>query len=245
MPVGEEVLERLRPLAVRAGRAHPGVERQQAALEVAARRVVPGADAEVAADRSLAANLVVGEVAGAGGEGGGVLLEREQRIDRGGGADRDGVAVDRDAVEPCVREQEHAARIEPTVRDVGDDDRAAADHRRRRAVAEELDGLGRGRRDEYFRSHIDPFSVRVGYDCCLPPMPQCFGSTPWITTWMCSGAAPLDSASAFVSASIIFGTDSSVTRRSYSLTSIMGTMGLLRLGRPVLGHGLRVAAWPV
>src|SRR4051812_44141851 len=71
----------------------------------------------------------------------------------------------------------------------------------------------------------------AGYDCCLPPMPPCFGSTPWITTWMCSGAAPLDSASAFVSASIIFGTDSSVTRRSYSLTSIIGT-GLPPSARP-------------
>src|SRR5262245_62087729 len=53
-------------------------------------------------------------------------------------------------------------------------------------------------------------------------MPQCFGSTPWITTWMCAGSAPLDSARAFVRASIILGTDSSVTRRSYSLTSMNG-----------------------
>src|SRR5438105_3089459 len=53
-------------------------------------------------------------------------------------------------------------------------------------------------------------------------MPQCFGLTPWMTTWMCSFAAPLDSCSASVSFSIIFGTDSSVTRCSYSLTSIHG-----------------------
>src|SRR6266852_2876788 len=39
---------------------------------------------------------------------------------------------------------------------------------------------------------------------------------------MCSGEAPDDSANAFVSASTIFGTDSSVTRLSYSLTSIHG-----------------------
>ena len=39
---------------------------------------------------------------------------------------------------------------------------------------------------------------------------------------MCSTAAPLDSCSAFVRASIIFGTDSSVTRRSYSFTSMDG-----------------------
>ena len=68
-----------------------------------------------------------------------------------------------------------------------------------------------------------PFSVGVPFTtAACPPMPQCLGSTPWITTWMCSGAAPLVSASAFVSASIIFGTDSSVTRRSYSFTSIIG-----------------------
>jgi hypothetical protein len=45
-------------------------------------------------------------------------------------------------------------------------------------------------------------------------MPQCAGWTPWMITWMCSFAAPLDSCGASVSASIIFGTDSSVTRRS-------------------------------
>ena len=48
----------------------------------------------------------------------------------------------------------------------------------------------------------------------LPPWPQWLGAIPWMITWMCSLAAPLDSWSAFVSASIIFGTDSSVTRRS-------------------------------
>ena len=45
-------------------------------------------------------------------------------------------------------------------------------------------------------------------------MPQFLGETPWTTTWMCSGAAPEDSASASVIASMIFGTDSSVTRLS-------------------------------
>ena len=55
-----------------------------------------------------------------------------------------------------------------------------------------------------------------------PAMPQCLGETPSMITWMCSTAAPLDSCSAFVSASIIFGTDSSVTRRSYSFTSMTG-----------------------
>ena len=48
----------------------------------------------------------------------------------------------------------------------------------------------------------------------LPACPQCFAGMPCTTTWMWSGEAPLDSASAFVSASMIFGTDSSVTRLS-------------------------------
>src|SRR5207244_6829230 len=39
---------------------------------------------------------------------------------------------------------------------------------------------------------------------------------------MCSGEAPEDSARAFVIASMIFGTDSGVTRLSYSFTSTQG-----------------------
>src|ERR1700741_4951893 len=53
-------------------------------------------------------------------------------------------------------------------------------------------------------------------------MPQFFGETPCTITWMCSRAAPDDSARAAVIASMIFGTDSSVTRLSYSLTSTIG-----------------------
>src|SRR3954449_11342793 len=55
-------------------------------------------------------------------------------------------------------------------------------------------------------------------------MPQFFGDTPSTTTQMCSRAAPLDAASASVRLSMIFGTDSSVTRASYSLTSISGIL---------------------
>src|SRR5712664_2726493 len=53
-------------------------------------------------------------------------------------------------------------------------------------------------------------------------MPQFFGETPCTTTWMSSRAAPEDCASASVNASMIFGTDSSVTRFSQSLTSMIG-----------------------
>src|SRR4051794_32311760 len=67
-------------------------------------------------------------------------------------------------------------------------------------------------------------------------MPQCFGETPVITTWMCSFAAPLDSWRASVSAVIIFGTDSSVTRRSYSFTSMSGTVSSFCRGGAML-HG--------
>src|SRR5581483_2942694 len=69
--------------------------------------------------------------------------------------------------------------------------------------------------------------VRSGQAPGLPPTPQCFAGTPCTITWMCSGAAPLDSASAFVRLSMILGTDSSVTRVSYSFTSIQGMSGLL------------------
>src|SRR5438874_7512304 len=53
-------------------------------------------------------------------------------------------------------------------------------------------------------------------------MPQCIAGTPWTITWICAGEAPDDSASAFVIASMIFGTDSSVTRVSYTFTSTHG-----------------------
>src|SRR3954447_11435840 len=62
------------------------------------------------------------------------------------------------------------------------------------------------------------------YPLGLPPTPQFFGETPSTTTQMCSRAAPLDAASASVRLSMIFGTDSSVTRASYSLTSISGIL---------------------
>ena len=64
---------------------------------------------------------------------------------------------------------------------------------------------------------------------------------------MCSGAAPLDSASALVSASIIFGTDSSVTRCSYSLTSITGmSSSSAGVTRPYtrVSSTAAAAAWP-
>ncbi len=94
--MAEEVLERLRGLAVLAGGADARVEREQAALEVAVAR------AEVPADRGLAADLVVGHVPGAGGERRDVLLEGEEDVDGRRRAERDGVAVDRNAVEAGV-----------------------------------------------------------------------------------------------------------------------------------------------
>ena len=69
-------------------------------------------------------------------------------------------------------------------------------------------GAGRARARRARRARLS--ATRSG----LPPWPQWLGAMPWMITWMCSLAAPLDSWSAFVNASIIFGTDSSVTRRS-------------------------------
>ncbi len=55
--IGEEVGERLLPLSAGAGRARGRVEREQRALEVAARRLGADAGAEVAADASPAARI--------------------------------------------------------------------------------------------------------------------------------------------------------------------------------------------
>ena len=155
--------------------------------------------------------------------------------DRSRRPDRDRVGVARDAVEAGAGEQEHATRIERTRRDLRDHDGAATDHRRRGPVAEERGGLGRRRRNEDLRSH--GASLRSG------PLTTA-ASRRYPSAWSDAldhdldvlGAAPLDSASAFVRASIIFGTDSSVTRRSYSLTSIIGTV-LPPSARPALSAG--------
>src|SRR3954470_9872106 len=63
---------------------------------------------------------------------------------------------------------------------------------------------------------------RRSYCCGSPAMPQWAGATPWTSTWMCSRAAPDDSASAAVIASMIFGSDSSVTPLSQIFTSTIG-----------------------
>ena len=159
MAIREEVLEGLCSFPVGTRRAHRRVEREQRALEVAARRIRAVRGTEVPADGGLAANLVVRQVLGAGGQGRHVIGEAEQFVDASRGADRDLLSVDADPVEVGLRQQEHAGGIEPAVRDLGHDDCAAADHRRSGTVAEERDGFGLGRRDEYLRSHLDPFSL--------------------------------------------------------------------------------------
>ena len=98
--------------------------------------------------------------------------------------------------------------------------RAREAHRADDAAARARDAGDRaGRRAGRARARRAPSDGRLsrrelGYALGLPPCPSAVGGTPWMITWMCSIAAPLDSCSAFVSASIIFGTDSSVTRRS-------------------------------
>ena len=76
----EELLERLRALAAGTGRARGRVEREERALQVAARRVVGRAGAEVAADRGLAPHLVVGDVERALGERLDVLGELREAL---------------------------------------------------------------------------------------------------------------------------------------------------------------------
>ena len=58
----EELLERLGPLAAGTLRAHLRVEREQCALQVAARHLAVSGRAEVAADGGLGAHLRVGDV---------------------------------------------------------------------------------------------------------------------------------------------------------------------------------------
>jgi hypothetical protein len=101
----EEVPERLGALAAGPGRPRGRAEREERALEVAPRRVVAGAGAQVAADRRLRTDLAVGDVERA-------LRERGRRVGKlreaghgGRRADDDRVAVRRDRVEP--RSPEH------------------------------------------------------------------------------------------------------------------------------------------
>ena len=84
----EELLERLRALAAGAGRPRGRAEREERALEVAARRVRAVAGAEVAADRRLPADLEVGDVQRALRERRNVVGELGQPLDRHACTDR-------------------------------------------------------------------------------------------------------------------------------------------------------------
>ncbi len=122
-------------------RAHLRVEREQRALQVAARHLAVARRAQVAADGRLGAHLGIGDVRRARAER---RAEVDERGDRRGRADRDRLAVPRDAREPGVSEEERACRRDATRGDRRHDDRPAADHGDVRPVAEQLDGLGRG-----------------------------------------------------------------------------------------------------
>ena len=99
----------------------------------------PAARTEVPAERRLAANLVICDVASRGPERLGRLLELGHRRHRADGQRR---AVARDSAKPGVPQQQDTVRPEPSVVDLGHQDRAAAEHGYARAVAEGSDRLG-------------------------------------------------------------------------------------------------------
>ena len=141
--VAEEVLDRVGALAARSGGAHRGVQREQRPLQVTARSVSARCDAEVAADRPLAADLVVREIQRTGGERRHRAGEVGERADRKRGAERDGASRHGVGVEARTREHEHTIGVEASVADVRQDDSAARDDRDARSVPEQGCCVGR------------------------------------------------------------------------------------------------------
>ena len=100
VPVGEEVVDRVGPLAARARRANLGVEGEEGRLQVAARGVSPDGSAEISADRRLRADLAVGDVRRALAQGRGQL---DEVLDGRHRADRRARAVSSDSRQTRVR----------------------------------------------------------------------------------------------------------------------------------------------
>ena len=135
---GEEVLDRLGALAAFARRLDLGAERDQCSLQVAAGGCAAGRRAQIPSERRLAANLVICDVACRGPERLWRLLELGHRRHR---TDRQRGAVARDSRQPGVLQQQDPIRPEPSVVDLGHQDRAAAQHGHAGAVAEGVDRL--------------------------------------------------------------------------------------------------------
>ncbi len=107
------------------------------------------AGAEVAADRSLAPDLVVGDVERALRERLDVVGELGEPRDRQRGADRDGRPVHGQRVEARSGERDDLRRRQPPVGELGHDDRPAPEHRDVASVSELRDRvLGRGRKQD-------------------------------------------------------------------------------------------------
>ena len=136
LAVRQEILERLGRLAARTRRAHRRADGQQGSLQVAPRRLGALAGTEVAADGALRADLAVGDVRCARSDR---RRERLELRDRRRRADRDAGPVAGDPGEPGAGQQHRAFRAQPPARQIGDDDRSAADHRHARL--EEGDSL--------------------------------------------------------------------------------------------------------
>ena len=145
--IGEEVLDRLLGDASVPGGSDRCPQRDERALQVAARRLGRVTGADVAADRSLRADLEVGDVRRARAERRGQL---DELLDGRRRADGDARPLARDAGEPGVADENSLRRMDPAVREIRDDDRPAADDDDVRAVTEGSDRLLLGPRDENF-----------------------------------------------------------------------------------------------
>ena len=150
-------------------------------------------------------------------EGDGGDPPRRPRAPRQPRALRDGAVADARVVPPD-RPQRRRLRARPPRRAGADGDRqlrAGEADRPHDPAARARDRRGRARRarrSSSRRSRPRSAPRTISQPLGFPATPQWVGETPWTSTWMCSRAAPEDSASAAVIASMIFGTDSSVTR---------------------------------
>src|SRR5438128_435461 len=158
----QELLDRLGALAALPGRADTGIEGDQGDLEIATRKPVAAARAEVAADGGLGTDL---EVAHGSRRAAERLGRVGERLDRGGCADVPGIAL-LHFVESRAAEQQRPLRAQAAGVDLGHQDRAAADHGHVLAVSKSCGGLlGGGWEDdvESFSGHGVRFYFRDGH----------------------------------------------------------------------------------
>ena len=147
-------------------RSHRRAEGEERALEIAARRLVALAGAEVPAERRLRADLEVGDVRRARSDG-----RRQSRRGRRPVSSRRSSRVIRPSRSPRGRRPSIRAcrRSQAAIRQFRDDDRPSADHDDVRAVAESLDRLVLGAGSKDLRR------LGQGHTCCSHSAPSSLG----------------------------------------------------------------------